>query len=53
MEIYMDDMLIKSPSLHQHLIDLSKTFHILRKYKIKLNPLKYVFGVLAGKFLGL
>ena len=52
MEIYVEDMLVKSPSLQQHIHNLSETFSILRKYRMKLNPLKCVFCVSAGKFLG-
>ena len=52
MEVYMDDMLIKSKTIAYHVAHLSDTFVVLRKYKIKLNPLKCAFGVASGKFLG-
>lgn len=48
----MDDLLVKSKKPEQHLDDLWEAFSVLRKYKMKLNPLKYVFGVESGKFLG-
>ncbi|KAK8916849.1 hypothetical protein KSP39_PZI022199 [Platanthera zijinensis] len=52
LEVYVDDLLIKSRSLPQHLIDLAETFSTLRGFKIKLNPLKCIFGASKGKFLG-
>ena len=35
-----------------HITHLPNTFIILRRYRMKLNPLKYTFGVAFGKFLG-
>ncbi|KAK8945084.1 hypothetical protein KSP39_PZI007855 [Platanthera zijinensis] len=52
LEVYVDDLLIKIRSLPQHLVDLVETFSTLRRRKIKLNPLKCVFGASKGKFLG-
>ncbi|XP_074356048.1 uncharacterized protein LOC141695720 [Apium graveolens] len=52
MEMYMDDMLVKSQRAEDHIADLDEMFHILRKYRMKLNPRKCVFGVKSGKFLG-
>ncbi|KAK8957541.1 hypothetical protein KSP39_PZI001125 [Platanthera zijinensis] len=52
LEVYVDDLLIKSRSLPQHLVDLVETFSTLRRRKIKLNPLKCIFGASKGKFLG-
>ena len=51
-EVYVDDMLVKSVHENDHLNDLQETFNTLRSYNIKLNPSKCVFGVTAGKFLG-
>lgn len=51
-EVYVDNMLVKSLLTKKHLVDLNKTFQTLRKYKIKLNPRKCTFGVSAEKFLG-
>ena len=51
-EVYVDDMLVKSNDEADHLDDLKETFNTLCKYKIKLNPTKCVFAVLSGKFLG-
>ena len=48
----MDDMLVKSKIVADHIAHLSDTFAVLRKYQMKLNPLKYAFGVASKKFLG-
>ena len=52
MEVYVDDMLVKSREAVDHIAALNDTFEILRKYKMRLNPLKCAFGVGSGKFLG-
>ncbi|XP_012846942.1 PREDICTED: uncharacterized protein LOC105966912 [Erythranthe guttata] len=52
MEIYVDDMLVKSQKASNHLEDLKETFCTLRRYGMKLNPNKCAFGVKTGKFLG-
>ena len=52
MEVYIDDMLVKSTTAELHIAHLSEAFQILRNYNMKLNPAKCAFGVLAGKFLG-
>jgi hypothetical protein len=51
-EIYFDDMLVKSKEEESHLDDLGEMFKTLRKYQMKLNPSKCAFGVYSGKFLG-
>ena len=51
-EVYVDDMLIKSKEEEDHLDDLRETFNTLRRYSMKLNPSKCSFGVSSGKFLG-
>ena len=51
-EVYVDDMVVKSPSHHQHAQDLSTVFSALRQYNLRFNPEKCVFGVDRGKFLG-
>ena len=50
-QVYVDDMLVKSLREDDHLSDLQETFNILRAYNMKLNLNKCVFGVIAGKFL--
>ena len=51
-EVYVDDMLVKSKEEESHLDDLNETFNTLRQYSVKLNPSKCAFGVSSGKFLG-
>lgn len=51
-EVYVNDMLVKSVQASDHISDLRKTFDTLRRYEMKLNPTKYAFGVSFGKFLG-
>ena len=51
-QVYMDDMLVKSIREDDHLDNLKETFDTLRSYNMKLNPNKCAFGVTAGKFLG-
>ena len=51
-EVYVDDMLVKSLDEGRHLDDLQETFNTLRRYNMKLNPSKCAFGVASGKFLG-
>ena len=52
MEVYVDDMLVKSKEELAHLDDLKETFATLKQYQMKLNPSKCVFSVTSGKFLG-
>ena len=52
MEVYIDDMLVKSTTAKLHIAHLAEAFQILKKYNMKLNPAKYAFGVSARKFLG-
>jgi len=51
MQVYVDDMLVKSRREQDHLEDLRETFNTLRSYNMKLNSSKCAFGVTAGKFL--
>ena len=50
-QVYIDDILVKSRREDDHLEDLRETFNTPRSYNIKLNPSKCAFGVTAGKFL--
>ena len=52
MEVYIDDMLVKSTTTELHIAHLVEAFQILKGYNMKLNPAKCAFGVSAGKFLG-
>ena len=51
-QIYVDDMLVKSLRENNHLDDLQETFDTFWSYNMKLNPSKCVFRVTARKFLG-
>ena len=51
-EIYVDDMVVKSKMVSEHLGDLGSTFNVLRKHKLRLNASKCSFGMRSGKFLG-
>ena len=51
-EVYIDDMVIKSREANQHLRDIDECFQVLRYYKMRLNPAKCAFGVSFGQFLG-
>ncbi|KAF8080253.1 hypothetical protein N665_0961s0001 [Sinapis alba] len=52
MEVYIDDMLVKSLVAKDHVRHLSECFDSLNKYGMKLNPAKCTFGVTSGEFLG-
>ena len=52
LEVYIDDIVIKSDSLDSHLADLRLALERMRRYGLKMNPLKCAFGVSTGKFLG-
>ena len=52
MEVYVDDMRVKSREAKTHLADLQEAFDTLRRYKMKLNLVKCLFRVSLGKFLG-
>ena len=52
MEVYIDDMLVKSVKAELHIDHLAEAFQVLKDYKMKLNPTKCAFGVSVGKFLG-
>jgi hypothetical protein len=51
-EVYIDDMLIKSRRKMKHIEDLREVLRILRSTKLRLNAMKCLFGVSSGKFLG-
>jgi hypothetical protein len=51
-EVYIDDIVVKSAEFSSHLADLRKAFDKMCQYGLKMNPHKCVFGVSASKFLG-
>ena len=52
MEVYIDDMVVKSKQESRHIEDLQGTFEVLWQHKLRLNAEKCIFGVGASKFLG-
>ncbi|GKU88722.1 hypothetical protein SLEP1_g2951 [Rubroshorea leprosula] len=52
LEVYVDDIVVKSLKADDHLTDLEETFNNLRQNRMRLNPAKCIFGVEFGKFLG-
>jgi len=51
-EVYVDDIVVKSDLCEQHISDLKEVLQALRKYRMRLNPKKCAFGIEGGKFLG-
>ena len=51
-EIYIDDMVVKSKAASEHVNDLGDIFDILRRHELRLNASKCSFSVGSGKFLG-
>lgn len=51
-EVYVDDMVIKSPDEERMLRDVEETCNTLEKVKMKVNPAKCTFGIEEGQFLG-
>ena len=51
-KVYIDNMVVKSKVVSEHVGDLGNIFEILRKHKLCLNASKCSFGVGSGKFLG-
>ncbi|XP_038722022.1 uncharacterized protein LOC120014175 [Tripterygium wilfordii] len=52
MEVYIDDMVVKSKFQQDHLMHLQEVFDVLKRNDLKLNASKCAFGVSMGKFLG-
>ncbi|XP_026378632.1 uncharacterized protein LOC113273075 [Papaver somniferum] len=52
LEVYVDDMLVKSKKVEDHVDHLREIFEQMRQFNIKINPEKCIFGVASGKFLG-
>ncbi|XP_022892635.1 uncharacterized protein LOC111407412 [Olea europaea var. sylvestris] len=49
MEVYVDDMLVKSLQAAEHVSHIDQTFQILKKYNMKLNPIRCTFGVASAR----
>ncbi|GAU50120.1 hypothetical protein TSUD_192410 [Trifolium subterraneum] len=52
LEVYMDDMIVKSEEEIDHTVHLKRVFDQARRFNMRFNPEKCTFGVKAGKFLG-
>jgi hypothetical protein len=50
--VYIDDIVLKLAEFKDHVADLKMAFERMRKYGLKMNPLKCAFGVSVGKFFG-
>jgi len=51
-EVYIEDIFIKSKQGQYHLELLEEVFQILKRYKLRLKPQKCAFGVTSGKLFG-
>jgi hypothetical protein len=51
-EIYIDDIVVKSTWTRGHLEDLRHVLERTRRFRLKVNPKKYTFDVSVGQFLG-
>lgn len=52
LEVYVDNMVVKTPKDQKQVKDLEETFGSIRSYNMRLKQYKCIFGVQAGKFLG-
>jgi hypothetical protein len=52
MEVYIDDMVVKSVGFEEHMTDLKLSLERMKKYGLQMNPLKCAFRVTSGRFLG-
>ena len=52
LEDYVDDIVVKSKKREEHIEVLKKVFERCKTFKLRMNPLKCVFGVSLGKLLG-
>ncbi|XP_065004143.1 uncharacterized protein LOC135636383 [Musa acuminata AAA Group] len=51
MDVYVDDMIIKSKTASTHMAGLAETFRMLKRFNMHLNISKCIFGVSSRKFL--
>ena len=51
-EVYVDDMIVRSKDRESHIVNLRKFFERIKEYRLRLNPQKCTFEVIAGKLLG-
>ena len=51
-EVYVDEMIVKSKDRESHIVNLRKFFEWIKQYRLRLNPQKCTFRVTIGKLLG-
>jgi hypothetical protein len=51
MEVYFDDVVVKSVGLEEHMTDLKLSLERMKKYGLRMNPLKCTFEVISGRLL--
>ena len=51
-KVYINDIVVKSKLVSEHVGNLTSIFEILREHKLRLNASKCSFGAGSGKFLG-
>ena len=51
-EVYVNDMIVKSKDRESYTINLRKFFERIKEYRLRLNPQKCTFRVITGKLLG-
>ena len=51
-EVYVDDMIVKSRDRADHLAALERFFKRIKQFRLRLNPKKCTFRVTSGKLLG-
>ena len=51
-DVYVDDMIVKSKDREGHIANLRKLFERIKEYRLRLNPQKCTFGVTTGNLLG-
>jgi hypothetical protein len=52
MEVYINVVVVMSVSFKEHMTDLKLSLERMKKYGLRMNPLKCAFGVTSGRFLG-
>jgi hypothetical protein len=52
MEVYIDDVVVKLVGFEEHMTDLKLSLERMKKYGMRINPLKCAFGLTSGRFLG-
>jgi hypothetical protein len=51
MEVYINDVVVKSVGFIEHMTDLKLSLERMKKYGLRMNPLKCTIGITSGRFL--